>query len=214
MTFGRRTLGKRVGTSKNGDTRWSWKCECGNKGVANITNIKRATYCVKCPRPRTERKNPNTRAGEQIGKHLLIRLHTADTSRGNAKYVTRCLRCGEESVRALKSIKQSEFCMHCRNKREVLGQLMTPDEASELFGIKKTLIWSRMNRKGMTFEEAVLAPKQRQNHTAKIPEEKACHACKNILPLRAFHRDRSRKDGRQGTCKRCRNKHRPSQARD
>lgn len=180
--------------------RWAWECtKCKKRGVGRLQNVRRGTTCRYCG----ERTTPDTTGGEyppgtRLGVWEIIKMvgYTSDGHR-NRVYKARCTRCGTISDQKLSNFRSgAKACQHCRNKVEFAGQLLTYDELSALFGIKKSLLMDRISRRRMSIEDAVLTPIQQQDPTLEM---RRCTMCRVPKPKSEYPR-------KVGKCKACRKK--------
>jgi len=179
--------------------KWSWKCvKCGRKSIAVLQNIRRAISCSECGARTADapKAGGNYPPGEHVGIWEVIGTagHTNDSHK-NRLYRVRCRRCGTESILKLSNFRASaKYCRACRYKVIFAGKLVTYDELSALFGIKKSLLMDRTSRRRMSIEDAVLTPVQIQDPHTKT---RRCTVCKIPKPLDQFSR-------KMGRCKACR----------
>lgn len=189
--------------------KWRWVCtKCRVEQVGVLQNIRRAISCPSCQaRSVSETPKKGFKKGDRVGVWEIIESVESGDNSGR-RYLARCTRCGETATQKLSNFREgSKYCQLCRNKVELLGRLLTYDEISKLFGIKKSLLLDRLGRRKMSLEEAVFKPVQQQDPASPL---QTCTVCKIPQPRDQF----SQKMGRCKTCRKKERRRRKNQALD
>lgn len=173
-TYGIRTLVKIVDScvkGKNKTTKWLWKCACGTTGIGEISNLRRSYSCKDCSRyySKTQEQGGH-KPGVVVGCFKIIESIQQTDRWKKKKYKVECTRCGYVFAhkRVCGKALTQKACIQCRNKYDMQGILLSLVEIEALFSIKRSLIMHRLGRNGMSLEEAVFTPVQKQNHSRRV----------------------------------------------
>lgn len=110
--------------TKSGVNHWHWLCDCGNKGISSIANLKKKKDggCRKCfSKMDNYWKKPKDYVGQVFGELTVLSFVRSD---GGRTYWNCKCSCGKEEVLSLNSLKRREnkSCWDCYIKSRFVGE--------------------------------------------------------------------------------------------